>query len=518
MATVGFVFSAGGTHGAFEVGAAKYLYEMGIQPAVLAGTSGGSLNAVKLAEGDSDASTAIQQLEQSWIELQQNSDMYAEQPWLGQVSKQAASLFRSATGLTSDLTQPPPIALTVWWAIFPPFRLIKIAADYISASGDCLQLAADLKTGLAQPALYDLTPLRERLRRQIDPAKIANSGIKLVMTTVSLETGDTHYINQNGQMTSADGMPIQIDLVEGVIASASIPCVFPPQSLGGDSCVDGGIRHFLPVEAAVSAGADELYLLYAYPAEVDRLRRADVSNIVQIGERSLTEIVTNQIQEFEASPPPSGWGVPVNRVQPRLDLPSSLLVDPGIISITIDYGYMCAFDAVSADAYPSGWAEIGRDLADSITQLRLQCWQAEFAVQNFSINANSTASINALRELKTRVMQAAEARRDVGGALPPNPESWWMRYERHNIELANLNPWAIFRYLDGDGNPRIAAPAVPPPEPTQLKIVLNVSGHVSGRVELGATLDVIVIAIDPDAVDLASSPLPGTVNTNAGPI
>lgn len=46
------VLSGGGTKGDFEVGAVRCLYEQGILPNILCGTSVGSVNALKLAEGE----------------------------------------------------------------------------------------------------------------------------------------------------------------------------------------------------------------------------------------------------------------------------------------------------------------------------------------------------------------------------------------------------------------------------------------------------------------------------------
>ena len=37
-----------------------------------------------------------------------------------------------------------------------------------------------------------------------------------------------------------------------------------------------------------------------------------------------------------------GWGVPVKVIAPRIELHNLLAVDPGLIKINMDYGYMCA--------------------------------------------------------------------------------------------------------------------------------------------------------------------------------
>jgi hypothetical protein len=49
-----------------------------------------------------------------------------------------------------------------------------------------------------------------------------------------------------------------VDLVKAVIASSSIPVVFPPVKLLDEWYVDGGVRDILPIQAAIDLGADQL--------------------------------------------------------------------------------------------------------------------------------------------------------------------------------------------------------------------------------------------------------------------
>jgi predicted acylesterase/phospholipase RssA len=48
---IAIVLAGGGAKGSFEVGAVRYLYDQGIRPNILCGTSVGAINAAKLAEG-----------------------------------------------------------------------------------------------------------------------------------------------------------------------------------------------------------------------------------------------------------------------------------------------------------------------------------------------------------------------------------------------------------------------------------------------------------------------------------
>ena len=71
---VGIVLSGGGSKGDVEIGAVRALYNRGIHPAVLVGTSVGALAAAKLAE-DPLTNAALTVLENIWFGLQQDSDM-----------------------------------------------------------------------------------------------------------------------------------------------------------------------------------------------------------------------------------------------------------------------------------------------------------------------------------------------------------------------------------------------------------------------------------------------------------
>ena len=44
-----------------------------------------------------------------------------------------------------------------------------------------------------------------------------------------------------------------------------------------------------------------------------------------------------------------GWGVPVKVIAPRFELYNLLVVDPRLIRIKMDYGYMRAYDKMQND-------------------------------------------------------------------------------------------------------------------------------------------------------------------------
>ena len=71
--TTALVLSGGGARGDFEVGAVRYLYDHGVQPQIICGTSVGAINGVKLAEGGNEA---LGGLENIWLQLQSVDQMF----------------------------------------------------------------------------------------------------------------------------------------------------------------------------------------------------------------------------------------------------------------------------------------------------------------------------------------------------------------------------------------------------------------------------------------------------------
>ena len=70
---------------------------------------------------------------------------------------------------------------------------------------------------------------------------------------MSLESGELRYVDGDGQLYERDGTPLDrppVRVQDAVLASASIPVMYPPTELGGEYYVDGGVREILPLALA----------------------------------------------------------------------------------------------------------------------------------------------------------------------------------------------------------------------------------------------------------------------------
>ena len=108
--------------------------------------------------------------------------------------------------------------------------------------------------GLAGGAdsLYSLDPLKQLIKKNVSLKALRMSGRNFAVGTVSLISG-----------TYKEWNPTDRHFVEKILASASIPVVFPYVDLKTDKdvLVDGGVRNITPLSSAFDANPDEIYIL-----------------------------------------------------------------------------------------------------------------------------------------------------------------------------------------------------------------------------------------------------------------
>lgn len=183
-------------------------------------------------------------------------------------------------------------------------------------------------------------------------------------------------------------VPLKVSLVDGALASASIPGVFSPVRLGSETYVDGGIRANLPVQAAVDLGADTIYAIFASKSVTAPWRAGDPrpwgpassAFIFDILARSLVDIAIDEV-ESSGRNPIGGLGARTAKfIQPSLVVHDGMTIDPGLISISIGYGYMRAADVLAGSAPGDRLWE----LSDEITLARREAWSLEAGLQDWA--------------------------------------------------------------------------------------------------------------------------------------
>jgi NTE family protein len=140
----------------------------------------------------------------------------------------------------------------------------------------------------------------------------------------------------------------------------------------GQNWVDGGTRNVTPVDAAQALGANPMYVLVAgtaAPTLPPNTPPFNQQGVAQIFGRAILGIVPNALQQYAIANPPAGASI----IQPTTSIHTSLQIDPGLISISMAYGFMRAAEIAAFGSLSNPLSPI----SDQIAQARFQCWSVE---------------------------------------------------------------------------------------------------------------------------------------------
>lgn len=129
--------------------------------------------------------------------------------------------------------------------------------------------------------LYDHTPLLELIRREVDSDAI---DIPLEIGVVKLESGD--YIRVR---------PSSPRFEELLFASATIPIIWPPHVIGGESFVDGGLRDITPLGDVVDRNPRRIVIITTEPRDKPPASMAP-GNFIEVARRSLDIVLDETFQ------------------------------------------------------------------------------------------------------------------------------------------------------------------------------------------------------------------------------
>ncbi|MGH8434751.1 MAG: patatin-like phospholipase family protein [Pseudomonas sp.] len=224
----GLILSGGGARAAYQVGVlaaiADLLPDATQNPfPVIVGTSAGAVNAVGLACGALHFTEAVRRLTQVWQNFHTHQVYRSDLPG---VLRQACRFFgHSLLGLGKQL----PVAL------------------------------------------LDSSPLRELLARELDFSGIA-AAVRMrqlravAITAFGYESGQAVTFYQ-GRATIDPwfrhrrvGVPTRLQL-DHLIASASIPLIFPPVKINREYFGDGAVRQSAPISPALHLGANRVLVV-----------------------------------------------------------------------------------------------------------------------------------------------------------------------------------------------------------------------------------------------------------------
>jgi NTE family protein len=97
--------------------------------------------------------------------------------------------------------------------------------------------------------LHSNAPLRHMLQELLPVRRIEDLAVPFQCVAASVERAAAHWFSHG-------------PIVPAVLASAAVPGLLPPVSIGGEHFFDGGLVHSIPVGRAVALGAREVYVLH----------------------------------------------------------------------------------------------------------------------------------------------------------------------------------------------------------------------------------------------------------------
>jgi NTE family protein len=224
----GLILSGGGARAAYQVGVLAAIADLLPDAAhnpfpVIVGTSAGAINAVGLACGALHFTEAVRRLTAVWQGF--HTHQVYRSDWPGVLRQASRFIGHSLLGLGGDI----PVAL------------------------------------------LDSSPLAELLRRELDftgiAAAVRQRQLRAVaVTAFGYETGQAVTFYQ-GRATIDPwfrhrrvGVPTRLGL-EHLLASASIPLIFPPVKINREYFGDGAVRQPAPISPALHLGATRVLVV-----------------------------------------------------------------------------------------------------------------------------------------------------------------------------------------------------------------------------------------------------------------
>ena len=285
--------------------------------------------------------------------------------------------------------------------------------------------------------MYRRGPIFDRLLSPevFDPDRLASSETELRVAVVALESGELRYVTGRGVLVDRVNRPVPgeapVSVVDAVHASCAIPALYRPVPLGGEHYVDGGTRENLPVDIAMThLGATRCYAINSRPTGLAIEPSYDEKDMLAIVLRSAAGIMSDEVQLAGVARAEAQGAV---LIAPEIDVLGIWEVEPGLLSIAKDYGFLRAAEACER-ASPAD-QQVTRD----VVELRRRIWQEE----NDLISARAANGlVDPPSELATMKWQLRDLIAQVPAVrLPPGAAQWWRSWERHSRHFDDAITW-----------------------------------------------------------------------------
>lgn len=291
---VGMVLSGGGARGAFQVGVYERLLaepRFASGAVALSGTSAGAINAALIAAGRTPA-----EMMEFWNSIADDPPATVSPVFFSSAARTLV-LLALREGMRSLL--PGRRWASFWQRLknhLPPGPgdLVAFIVEYLLAVR--FELVSDLLSGIREPFLADTGALRARLIEFIGSETVPNRGIDLAINAVDAHTGRVvRFVTKHTHLTRPpDYHIVDAITVDMIMASCSIPLLFPPVRIGSHLLWDGGLLVNTPLAPVVALGAEEIIpVLVTEPPEAELLPLGHFGRAVERTVDSLLENAYN---------------------------------------------------------------------------------------------------------------------------------------------------------------------------------------------------------------------------------
>jgi NTE family protein len=126
-----------------------------------------------------------------------------------------------------------------------------------------------------------------------------------------------------------------------------------------------------------------------------------------------------------------------------------MTIDPGLIDICMDYGWMRAADVVGVPEADNKRAA-AMCLSDEINRKRKNIWTEEMRAHASRVRVGQLVGVDdpdavvEARRLKRELLPLVRAREQMGAEFPPHFRNWWNTWERHTFQPNCPTPWDRF--------------------------------------------------------------------------
>jgi hypothetical protein len=199
------------------------------------------------------------------------------------------------------------------------------------------------------------------------------------------------------------------------------------------------VIEIVPVGAAVQLGAKRIIALVAVPLGLPRDERdyaAAPAAYIGLRAMGMIGIADRQRANLAVALPE---GASLTTIDPVVDVVGLFEVEPGLLRINRDYGWLRA-----ADVLAEGDSDLVAEVAASTHSLvaaRCEAWRLEDDLWHAPFEQIAAAgTLSLVREQKERVREVVEKRKRLGFPVPEACESWWTEYEAHVEPRPELLP------------------------------------------------------------------------------